>query len=120
MKYNRRVNVMRRVAIKPHVFAMALHELRKANLNKMIYMRTPYNGTKNAPKGDLLKGEKVTVDMVFNTSDHAPRRRDMKGNYKIAPGMSKEADWERASFMEIIPIIAGQERMMNAGILIGR
>lgn len=120
MKYELRANAMRSLAAKNFGFATALHNLRKANLNKLIYIKTPYKGTKNAPKGTLMAGEKLSPDgTVYNTADHAATRANMKGTYKISPGMSKEADWQRISFIEILPVVRSQERAMNYKILTG-
>ena len=119
MKYERRVQAMMRISNKPREFALALHQLREVNLDKLIYNKSPYRGTKNAPKGDLKSGERVIGDSVFNVSPHAETRRRMHGTYKIAPGLSKEADWERISFMEVIPIVQKIERTMNYSVIRG-
>lgn len=111
-RWGRRREGFRNFKKLPREFAFILHDLRKANLEKMVYARTPWGKSEGyysvGPTGDLKRDENwrpiSTGEYsyeVSNSSDHYARRVKMTGDYSRTPGLSREADWPLASIIEL-------------------
>lgn len=119
-KYNTRCErLITTTYTRPQMFAVALSKIRRENIQKLVYQRTPYMsepGSKK-PTFKLLEGEKAENGMVFNDVEYASRRMEMKGMYSVAPGISREADWGKISIEEFLPVMRLQQAQINRNIL---